>query len=50
MKYAVYVVLVEDTEDEFLRVTEDVDSWDSVVRGVSYDEALEALKAAADAA
>ena len=42
-KYAVIVVVIEDTEEALEALTESVDAWDGALRGLTYEEAETSL-------
>lgn len=47
MPYAVYVIVIEDTEEDFEAVmTNSIDTWGLVDDGVSHDRAMELVKEA----
>jgi len=48
IKYAVYVVLVEDSDRSFNRMAEGVDSFEVGVTNQTYGEALQTMTTAAE--
>lgn len=47
IKYAVYVVLIEDSERSFERMADGVESFEVGVEGQTYNEALQTMTTAA---